>query len=316
MVAERDGLPVLGGLGDVGVGVDQVVGAGVLGEEGQHRAGPLGPGRDVVLFQHRVLAPVHDGVEIQVEDRLGGGGQPGADHLGVQGGQEPLLVVVGEPVGVVGERGFLRQDGQPGEQGAGRVGQQVIDVGHPAGAGQLQREQGQQPRHRRDDRGARIPGLAGQGGQVQGYQVGDGQQQPGQPGLGAGGEGGEVDDRGPGQLGVPAGGGRAGAGLGRGAAQQPAEALLGEDLPDPGAVERGPLGAQPGADLVHRQARPAQLEHPGAGAVLGRGGLGAGLAGRGEQLQLPGPEVAQQAGHAGAGVAGPGAGLARRSGPR
>ena len=43
--------------------------------------------------------------------RKGGGGQPGADHLGVQGGQEPLLVVVGEPVGVVGERGFLRQDG-------------------------------------------------------------------------------------------------------------------------------------------------------------------------------------------------------------
>jgi hypothetical protein len=218
-------------------------------------------------------------------------------------------VVVGEPVGVVGERGFLRQDGQPGEQGAGRVGEQVIDVGDPAGAGQLQREQGQQPRRRRDDRGARIPGLAGQGGQIQGYQVRDGQQQPGQPGLGAGGEGGEVDDRGPGQLGVPAGGRRAGAGLGRGAAQQPAEPLLGEDLPDPGAVERGPFGAQPGTDLVHRQARPAQLERPGAGAVLGRGGLGAGPAGRGEQLQLPGPEVAQQAGHTGAGVADPGAGL-------
>jgi len=218
-------------------------------------------------------------------------------------------VVVGEPVGVIGERGFLRQDGQPGEQGAGRVGQQVIDVGHPAGAGQLQRQQGQQPRHRRDDRGARVAGRPGQGGQVQGDQVRDGQQQPGQPGLGAGGEGGEVDDRGPGQLRVPPGGGRTGASGGRGAAQQPPEALLGENLPDPGAVERGALGAQPGADLVHRQARPAQLEHPGAGAVLGRGGLGAGPAGRGEQFQPPGPEVAQQAGHAGAGVAGPGAGL-------
>ena len=158
VVAERDGLPVLGGLGDVGVGVDQVAGAGVLGEERQHRAGPLGPGRDVVLFQHRILAPVHDGVEVQVEDRLARGGQPGADHLGVQGGQEPLLVVVGEPVGVIGERGFLRQDGQPGEQGAGRVAEQVIDVGDPAGAGQLQREQGQQPRDGRDDGGARIAG--------------------------------------------------------------------------------------------------------------------------------------------------------------
>jgi hypothetical protein len=33
---ERDDLAVLGGFGDVGVGVDQVVGAAVLGEEGQH----------------------------------------------------------------------------------------------------------------------------------------------------------------------------------------------------------------------------------------------------------------------------------------
>jgi hypothetical protein len=36
VVAERDDLTVLGGFGDVGVGVDQVVGAAVLGEEGQH----------------------------------------------------------------------------------------------------------------------------------------------------------------------------------------------------------------------------------------------------------------------------------------
>ena len=61
---------------------------------------------------------------------------------------------------------------------------------------------------------------------------------------------------GPGQLGVPAGGGGAGAGLGRGAAQQPAEPLLGEDLPDPGAVQRGALGAQPGADLVRPTGPP------------------------------------------------------------
>lgn len=45
--------------------------------------------------------------------------------------------------------------------------------------------------------------------------------------------------------------GRAGAGLGRGAVQQPGKALLGEDLPDPGAAERDAPGAQPGADLVH-----------------------------------------------------------------
>jgi hypothetical protein len=94
VVAERDDLAVLGGLGEVGAGVDQVAGAGVLGEEGQDRAGALGAGGNVVLFQGGVVAPVHDGVEVQVEDRLAGGGEPAGDHLLVQGGQEPQLVVM------------------------------------------------------------------------------------------------------------------------------------------------------------------------------------------------------------------------------
>src|SRR6266511_1643817 len=44
-------------LGDVGACVDEVVGAGVLGEEGQHAAGALGAAGDVVAFQRRVVAP-------------------------------------------------------------------------------------------------------------------------------------------------------------------------------------------------------------------------------------------------------------------
>jgi len=108
VVAEGDDLAVLGGLGDVGVGVDEVVGAAVLGEEGQHGAGALGAGGHVVLFQGGVGAPVHDGVEVQVEDCLVGGGEPAGDHLGVEGGEEGALVVVAGAVGVVGERGLLR----------------------------------------------------------------------------------------------------------------------------------------------------------------------------------------------------------------
>ena len=51
-VVAGDGVPVvgeghhfscLGGLGEVGVGVEQGVAVGVLGEEGQHAAGALGP---------------------------------------------------------------------------------------------------------------------------------------------------------------------------------------------------------------------------------------------------------------------------------
>ena len=57
VVAERDGLACLGGLGDVGVGVDQVVGAGVLGEEGQDGAGALGPGWARSAFPGRGPVP-------------------------------------------------------------------------------------------------------------------------------------------------------------------------------------------------------------------------------------------------------------------
>jgi hypothetical protein len=47
---------------------------------------------------------VHDGLEVQVEDRLAQGGQALADHDGVQRGQQLLLVVMGEPAGAGGER--------------------------------------------------------------------------------------------------------------------------------------------------------------------------------------------------------------------
>ena len=309
VVAERDHFSVLGGFGEVGVGVDEVVGAGVLGEEGQHRPGALGPGGDVVLFQRGVLAPVHDGVEVQVEDGLAAAGEPGGDHGGVQRGEERALLVVAQPVGVVGQRGLLRQHRQPGEQRAGRVGEQVVDVGDPPGSGQFQRQQRGDPADRGHDRGARVAGGAGHAGKVEGDQVGDGQQQAGHRGVRVGGEGAEVDPRGPGQPGVAAGGGRAGALLRFGVAQQPAEPFLGQDLPDAGAVQRCALHRQPGADLIDRQAGPAQLDYPGPGVVFLRGALAAGLSRLGEQAQLPGPEVAHQRDEGPRGVAEPGGGF-------
>ena len=142
MVGERDDFPVLGGLGQIGVGVDEVVGAGVLGEERQYGAGALAAGGYVVFFQGGIASPVHDGVEVQVEDGLLGGGEPGVDHPGVQSGQELALVLVGQPVGVVGQGGFLWQAGQAGEQGGAGVDEQVvIDVGDAAGAGEFERQQ-------------------------------------------------------------------------------------------------------------------------------------------------------------------------------
>jgi hypothetical protein len=42
VLGEGEDFLVLGAFGEVGVGVEQGVGVGVLGEEGQHAAGALG----------------------------------------------------------------------------------------------------------------------------------------------------------------------------------------------------------------------------------------------------------------------------------
>ena len=105
---------------------------------------------------------------------------------------------------------LLGQRGQPGEQRRGGVGQQqVIDVGDPPGAGELERQQRQQPAGRGHDSGAGVAGLVDQGGQVEGDQVGHHQQQPG---LGRvdprAGQAAKSSSGGAGQSGVAAGGGR------------------------------------------------------------------------------------------------------------
>jgi hypothetical protein len=131
VVGEGDDLPALAGLGQVSVGIQQGVGASVLGEEGEHRAGALGAARHVVLLQHRVLAPVHYGVEVQVQ-RLAAR-QPGGQGGLVEGGQEHGLPAVLEPVGVGGQRGGFGQRGQRSEQCRAGVGGDVIKRGRPAG---------------------------------------------------------------------------------------------------------------------------------------------------------------------------------------
>ena len=289
MVAERDHLAGLAGFGHVGVGVDQVVGAAVLGEEGQHGAGALGAGGHVVFLQRGVVAPVHDGVEVQVEDRVVGGGQPGVDHFGVEGGQEPALVVVAGAVGVVGERGFLRQHRQPGEQGRGRVGdQQVIDVGDAAGAGQLQRQQRQQPGGRGHHPGARVAGRRTRSGSPSATRSGISSSSPALPvSVVAGQVSKSIRAVRGSRVSRPAVAGLVLA-IGLGVAQQPPEAFLGEDLAHAGAIQRGVLGGQPRGDLVGGQPFSAQLDHPPAHAFLGRRRPGhpARFAGRGEQRQL------------------------------
>ena len=211
-------------------------------------------------------------------------------------------MVMGQPVGVVRQRGLLRQDRQSGQQRRGGVGEQVIDVGHPAGGRQLEGQQGQQPRHRGNHPGTGIACRSGQRRQVQGDQVRDGQQQPGHRGVRARRQRGEVDAAGGGKPGVTAGGGRARAGLRFRAAQQPPEPFLAQDAADGGAAQRGSLLAGPGADLIHRQAPAAHLDDPAAGGVFPGCALASRRSRRGEHRQLSGPQVADQRGERAAGV--------------
>ena len=76
----------------------------------------------------------------------------------------------------------------PVNSAAAGVAGQVVDVGDPPGRGELEREQGQQVGDRGDVAGAGVSGRVDEAGQVQGEQVGQGEQQPGQPGRVAAGE--------------------------------------------------------------------------------------------------------------------------------
>jgi len=97
-----------------------------------------------------------------------------------------------EPVGVAGQRGCLRQCGQRGEQRGAGVGGDVIDVRDPAGGGQLERQQRQHIRQRRDPGRGRISRRGYHPGAVQGDPVRDRQPQPCQPGFGPAGPAGAV----------------------------------------------------------------------------------------------------------------------------
>lgn len=84
-------------------------------------------------------------------------------------------------------------------------------MGDPADADEFEGQQAQQGADRGDDGGARVAGGGDQGRQVEGDQLRDGQQQPGQLRLRPGGQLGEVADLGPARM-VAVGG----AALGRG----------------------------------------------------------------------------------------------------
>ena len=113
----------------------------VAGEEGEHRAGALGPGGHVVLFQDRVVAVVADGVEVAVE-AFPAAGQAEGPQAADQAGEQLLAGFAAGAVGVGGQVGGLGQGSEAEEERqAGIVGDavDVVGAGHPGGRGQQQR---------------------------------------------------------------------------------------------------------------------------------------------------------------------------------
>jgi len=146
---------------------------------------------------------------------------------------------------------------------------------------------------------AGVAGGLDQSWQVEGDQVRDGEQQPGEFGVDPLGPLGEVQHAGPG-LGFAPGE----AAFSMRAGPQPREAFLCQDLGDPGPVQSRGLGSQDLGDLIGRPAGPPQLDDPGPSGVFGRCALGAGL-GVGEEVPSAGPKVPGHRLHAGRGVTEP-----------
>ncbi len=92
---EAEDLLGLLALADVGVGVAEGPSLGVLGEEGQDTGLASRARGDVVTLEHRVVAVVGDGVEIEVEGIAGEEVlpfhklMPGGEQTGSLGGVDP-----------------------------------------------------------------------------------------------------------------------------------------------------------------------------------------------------------------------------------
>lgn len=223
-----------------------------------------------MLLQRDVVAPVHDGVEVQVQVTTGVSDQVSGEHGLAEAGEQSSLGAVVEAVGVGGQRGGLGQGHQPGEGPGADISGQVVDVGDPTGAYQLECQQGEYVVDRRDDRGPGVAGGGDQAGQVQGDQLGDGEEQPGHLGLGGGGELVELEQAC--LAGVVA---KRCAALAWRPDRQARKAGLGEDLGHPGAIERGRGARQGLGDLGGGVASTAQLDDGLACRVLRRRSGGA-----------------------------------------
>jgi hypothetical protein len=173
---EAEDLIGLLALADVGVGVAERPSLGVLSEEGQHAGLAAATRGYVVPLEHRVVAVVGDGVEIEVE------GVTGEEVLALH-----ELMPAAEQAGILGgvdARGILREIALLGygiesrEQSQAFVGHQGHHVAAAFDAPELEGQAGAQGVLGRDHPGARQMSGASQLVEPQANQVGHEKEQP------------------------------------------------------------------------------------------------------------------------------------------
>jgi len=162
---------------DVSRGVENELGLGVLGEKRQSALHALTPSAGPMLFQHRLLAVVGHGVEVEVDDRSIIEAQ--ARRLLHEGVLKPREVGLIEGVGVGRERGALGKHIQAGKQPQRGIEGVLAHMGVALGAEQLQGQKGQHIVQGREDLGAWQPGSAHHLREVQLDQEGGEEKHPG-----------------------------------------------------------------------------------------------------------------------------------------
>ena len=124
---------------DIGGGIDYELGVGVLGKEGKRPFHHLVAGTGPMFLQHRLIAEMGHGMEIEIDDLFAI--EPQGRGLFDKGLLQALGVTGIQGVAVGGQSGAFGQDVKAGEQSQAGIEGMVADMGEPFGAQQLQGQQ-------------------------------------------------------------------------------------------------------------------------------------------------------------------------------
>jgi len=173
-VDETEDLLRLLALADVGVGVAEHLAVGILGEEREDAGLAATSLGQVVRFDHRVLAEVGHGMEVEIEG-LAGEQRFAGQLLMPEAGQARDLLR-GDLRGIFGQEAALRHRVETAEQREPLVGHQSHDVALAFDRPQLECQRGTQRMRGRDHARTGKLGADRQRFDLEAHQIGDEQE--------------------------------------------------------------------------------------------------------------------------------------------